>query len=69
MPVSQLAPGVDATALEQRLSELAVQADLVREITAEIDAGKFTTADQAADAWHSRFMQSLGPKPATRPKS
>jgi hypothetical protein len=67
MPVSQLAPGVDAAALEQRLAELAVQADLVREITAEIDAGKFNTAEQAADAWHSRFMQSLGPKPATRP--
>src|SRR5204863_8963486 len=44
MPVSQLAPGVDQPALEQRLAELAVQADLVREITAEIDAGKFNTA-------------------------
>jgi hypothetical protein len=65
MPVSQLAPGVDQPALEQRLAELAVQADLVREITAEIEAAKFTTSEQAADSWHSRFMQSLGPKPAT----
>ncbi len=55
-----------AGALQQRLAELAVQTRSVREIADEIAAGRFDTADQAAEAWHSRFMQSLGPKPATR---
>ena len=67
LPVSQLSAGADRTALEQRLAELAVQTKLVREVTEEITAGKYDTAEKAADAWHSRFMQSLGPKPATRP--
>jgi hypothetical protein len=65
--VSQLATGADRSALEQRLAELAVQTNLVREIAGEIAAGKFETPQKAADAWHSRFMQSLGPRPATRP--
>src|SRR5262249_46090758 len=68
IPVSQLAPDVDPAALEQRLAELQVLTTLVREVAGDIADGKFATAEQAADAWHSRFFQSLSPKPATRLK-
>jgi hypothetical protein len=67
LPVSQLAAGADPAALKLRLAELAVQTKLVQEVTEEIAAGKYETAEKAADAWHSRFMQSLSPKPATQP--
>lgn len=63
LPVSQLAAGAEEEALEQRLAELEVQTGLVREVAEEIAAGAFKTAEEAAEAWHSRFMQSLGPKP------
>ena len=65
LPAAQLGKPADAAALDQQLADLAVQAKLMRQIAEEIKAGKFTDADQAADAWHSRMLQAATSQPST----
>lgn len=61
--VSQFAPGVSPDALERRVTELEAQTRIVRETAREVAAGRYTTAEQAREAWHSKLMQSLTPRP------
>lgn len=67
IPMSELSKGADPAALDERLTELAEQAKLVRQIAEEIETGKFTGPAQAYDAWQSRAMQVVSRKPAKGP--
>ena len=67
VPAADLAPGEDADALDQRLAELATQRRVLTEITADISAGKFKTAEKAAQACGSRMMQAATSRPSTTP--
>ena len=67
VPVSELGKPVDQAALEQELADLAVQTDLVRQITREIEEGRYATADKARQTWRSRMIQAAASRPSTRP--
>jgi hypothetical protein len=43
---------------------LQLQVRIVRELSREIAAGKYRNAETATEAWQSKVMQALGPKPA-----
>ena len=66
-PTSNLGRPTDPTDLDHQLAELSLQADIVREIAAEIQAGKFATAQKAAQSWHTRLLQAATSQPTTRP--
>jgi hypothetical protein len=68
VPVSQLGQPVDPAALDQRLGDLAVQRNVVREVAEMIRAGKFGNAEQAREAWQTRILQAATSKPAVRSK-
>jgi hypothetical protein len=68
VPVSQLAKGATTETLERRLNELDTQTAIVRDVTKEIASNKFNSAEQAAEAWHSKLMQSLTPRPVAGKK-
>ena len=63
VPVSDLAKGVQADDLKQRLADLAVQTKVIGGLTKEIAAGKYGNADQAADAWNAKITEALSPRP------
>jgi hypothetical protein len=72
VPASQFSQNTDAATLDRRMNELAAQVKMVRELTAEIDAGKYPAAEAASEAWRAKIMHALGmdppaTKPATRP--
>ena len=67
VPASELGKPIDPAALTQQLADLAVQTSLVRQITQEIDDGKFPTAKKAGDAWRTRLLQAVTSQPTTRP--
>ena len=66
VPVSELGKPVDQAALDQELADLAVQTELVRRITSEIEEGRFTTAEKARQIWRSRMIQAAASRPTTR---
>ena len=63
IPVAELARGANQAALDEQLSELAIQTKLVRELAGEVEAGKFATPSQAHEAWQSRAMQASTRRP------
>jgi len=67
VPVSELAKPMDRATLEQRLADLDSQCQVVREITRQIDQGRFTAAEQAKEAWRARIFQAAASQPTTRP--
>lgn len=67
VPVAELGKPLDPAALEQRLADLSAQRTVVLEITHQIEHGKFTTAEQAREAWRSRILQAATSQPTTRP--
>jgi hypothetical protein len=56
--VSQLGKPLNPAALEQRISDLAVQRRVVQEIAAEIRSGHFASSERAREAWQSRILQA-----------
>lgn len=66
-PVSNLGRPSDPADLDQQLAELSLQASIVRQISAEIQDGKFATAQKAAQTWHTRLLQAATSQPTTRP--
>ena len=69
LPVAELSRGAEPAALEEQLSELAIQTKLVRELAGEVEAGKYATPSQAHEAWQSRAMQVSTRRPAPQPKA
>jgi hypothetical protein len=67
VPVSQLNKPLEPAALEQRLEDLAVQRNVVHEITRGIRGGAFSNAEQAREAWQSRILQAATSQPASPP--
>ena len=67
IPVSQLGKPLDPAALDQRLSDLAVQRRVVDDMAEQIRQKKFATAEQAREAWRTRILQAATSQPATRP--
>jgi len=63
VPMSELSPGADAAALDQRLSELNVQRKIVDELADEIAAGKYKNAEAGKEAWRGKIMQTLPSRP------
>jgi hypothetical protein len=68
IPISQTGRPVDPKVLDERLADLAVQRQVVQEVTRQILAKKFETADQAREAWRSRIVQAATSQP-TREKN
>jgi hypothetical protein len=66
VPVSQLGKPLEKAALDQRLADLAVQRDVLRELTDRITKGKFADADQAREAWQTRILQAATSQPTTK---
>ncbi|MDB5299954.1 MAG: hypothetical protein JWO87_1617 [Phycisphaerales bacterium] len=67
LPLSQLLNGADKVTEERRLTELATQTKVANETTADIAGGKYKTPEKAAEVWRARLLQTVLPKPATRP--
>jgi hypothetical protein len=63
VPVAQLGKPLNPAALEQRISDLAVQRTVVREMAEQIRAGRFTSAERAREAWQSRILQAATSQP------
>jgi len=63
VPMSELSPGADAAALDQRLEELNVQRKIVDELADEIAAGKYKNAEAGKEAWRGKIMQTLPSRP------
>lgn len=66
VPVSELGKPLDAVALKQRLADLAVQTNVVREVTKLIREHKLPTAEHAREAWQNRILQAATSQPANR---
>ena len=73
VPAVNFSQNADAATLDRRMTEMAAQVRMVRELSAEIEAGKYPGADAAAEAWRAKIMHALGmdipgttTKPATR---
>ena len=66
VPVSSLSKDTTPEEIEQRLSDLEAQSKVIADLTAEVTAGKYKSADKAAEAWQAKVMQALTPprKPA-----
>jgi hypothetical protein len=56
LPLSSLSHGINPDSLSQRLTELAAQTDVIHRTAADITAGKYHTAEDAAETLHSRMM-------------
>mgnify|MGYP001061697284 FL=1 len=59
VPVGELAQGLQASELEQRIAEVQVFAEVMSQITEEIRQQKFSSAEQAAQALYNRMMQAM----------
>ena len=66
VPVSQLGKPLDPAALDQRLADLALQRQVVEEVTDQIRQKKFPGAEQAREAWRARILQVATSQPTTR---
>jgi len=66
VPVSQLGKPLNPAALDQRLADLALQRNVVEEITDQIKQKKFAGAEQAREAWRARILQAATSQPTTR---
>jgi hypothetical protein len=64
IPASHFSKHADPAALDRRVAELQLQVRIVRELSREIAAGKYRNAETATEAWQSKVMQALGPKPS-----
>jgi hypothetical protein len=73
VPVSELIKDVDPADIDRNLSDVATQTRLLRELAAEVEAGKYKTAVEARQVLDKRVMQSAmpqtGPGAATRAAS
>lgn len=76
LPVSEFVPGAQSREIEERLSELAAQTQLVRDISQEVGARQYSTAEKAAQAFRlriyasgSRSASQATTRPATQPVS
>ena len=65
VPMAELCRDIAAEELEQRFADLAAQTQLISELSAEVTAGKYKSAANAAEAWNSKIMQAVTPKRAT----
>jgi hypothetical protein len=61
VPMAELSKGSTPEEIEQRLSDLAAQTKIIKELTAEVAQGKHKSAEKAAEAWQSKMMQALTP--------
>ena len=67
VPVSELCKDTEPAELDRNVAALAEQSRLLRELAAEVAAGKYKTAPEARQALDKRIMQSALPtQPATR---
>jgi hypothetical protein len=62
VPVGELSKDVEPADVERTVSALASQAKLLRELTAEVAAGKYKTAADARQALDKRIVQSAFPQ-------
>lgn len=69
VPVSELGKPLDKAALDQRLSDLSIQTAVVRQIIRGMAAHKFSTPEQAREAWQSRILQAATSQPSATPAS
>jgi hypothetical protein len=60
VPMAQFSHGADAATLDRRIAESKVQTRIILDLIADIEAGKYRSAEAASDAWQSKIMQSLG---------
>jgi hypothetical protein len=67
VPVAQLGKPLDPAALAQRLADLSIQRQVIDEMAEDIRHKKFTTADEAKDAWRIRILQAATSQPTTKP--
>lgn len=63
IPASHFSKNAEPALLDRRVNELRLQVQIVRELAREIAAGKYRNAETATEAWQSKVMQALGPKP------
>lgn len=59
IPMSELSRGADAATIEQRLAELKVQVQIVRDLEEEIAAGRHGSPDVAIEAWRTRITRTV----------
>jgi hypothetical protein len=62
VPVSELSKDVEAADVERNLKDVAEQTRLMRELTAEVAAGKYKTAADARQALDQRILHSAMPQ-------
>lgn len=67
IPVSELGKPLSSEALDQRLGDLAIQRNVIDDITAKIDEGQYQTPESARDAWRALILKAAASQPATRP--
>jgi hypothetical protein len=68
VPMSELSKGSTPEEIEQRLSDLEAQTKIIAELTTEIAAGKYKSAEKAAEAWQGKMMQALTPPRKAEPE-
>ena len=67
VPVSELSKDVEPADVERNVAAMADQARLMRQLAAEVAAGKYKTAAEARQALDRRILQSALPtQPSTR---
>jgi hypothetical protein len=62
VPVSELSKDVEAADVERNLKDVAEQTRLLRELSAEVLAGKYKTAAEARQALDARILKSAMPQ-------
>jgi hypothetical protein len=65
VPMSDLAPSVDPTIVEQRLTDLAVQINVINKTAREVEAGHYATPQAAGEALRSEMMKVAMQQAAT----
>lgn len=66
VPVAGLSKGAAPEEVKQRLADLAAQTKLIQEISTEVAAGKYKSAEKAGEAWRMK-VYALTPMPSTQP--
>jgi hypothetical protein len=69
IPAAHFVHGADAATLDRQLAEMALQSGIVRELTAEVEAGRYKNADSAGEAWRAKAMHAIGAKAPTTARS
>lgn len=66
VPMSMFSKSAVASEIEQRLADLTAQGEVIQEVADDIAAGKYASADKAAESFRLK-VYAINPHPTTQP--